>query len=457
MEKKKEKITNFIKNNGAFFIYFIVILILHLTTNKIGDDLEFAKYLNDKSLPEFLKFRYNTWTSRLIIEAILSVLAGKVPFIVWKIADSFVFLSMSVLISKLINKENNGLYNVIICSLVSLLSYTIYSEAGYMATTINYIFPFTCLLYSLYVVDKIVNNKKVRVGYVLSIITTIIACNAEQACLIFFGFAVLIIGYLIINKKFKAKHLFIVFLILICLAELIFIATCPGNDQRNIYETEHRYQEFANFGIVEKCYLGIASAGKYIVEQRLIFTIFSFLLMIVTFMKSKNQIYRFMSVLDFGFFVTISTFKEITLNIFPKLTKFYDIFGAEQIYGGSIGLSNIACLLVFLYLSLSMLFLLFKLYKDKPLYSVIFLAGLLSRFIMGFSPTVFASGSRPTIYLFYGVSMLSTILYIDIDKNKINSKSIEKADNGTLVVSNKFVTILSYSIILLALLQSACI
>ena len=94
-----------LKNKKAWlviFLYGICSLIFHFCFAEVGkgDDAYFISMINQQTLGEFLQHRWNTWSSRLVIETVVvSVLP--LPAIFWKILDvmistlvAYLFLGM---------------------------------------------------------------------------------------------------------------------------------------------------------------------------------------------------------------------------------------------------------------------------------------------------------------------------------------------------------------------------
>ena len=151
---------SFFKNYYMFFILFAVVLIFFMKTTKNGDDLLYSRFLVDKSLKQFLIFRYENWTSRLIIETILVLICSKVPYTIFCFLSSATYVIMTIILSKIFNKEQNKNINIFLCFLVLLYPLSHLGSAGYMATSVNYLLPLTCLFYSIYVVLQIINSEK---------------------------------------------------------------------------------------------------------------------------------------------------------------------------------------------------------------------------------------------------------------------------------------------------------
>lgn len=432
----ENKKNNFLKKYYMFMILFIFVLAYFMLTKKAIDDLDCLKDLVGRSLKDYLIYRYNNWSSRLIIDGMMIMLCKNVKYKVFCVLNAATYVVMTIIISKIFNKEQNKNINIFLCFLVLLYPLSHLGSAGYIATSINYLLPLTCLFYSMYVVLQIINNKKFsKISYIIAIITTLIACNMEQTCITFVALLFFIEIFSIIKKKNKKKDWYIIVLFAIAIIELIFIAKCPGNSVRYNSEIKARYNNYANYGLKEKIYLGIIPTASEILNQKIIFTVFALLLMIYTFGKSKNKILRTLSVIDFSFFLLMGTFSNLTKTIYQNSSKFFEIINSQDIYGNSIALPNLICLAIILFVSLSLIYLLYEVFDHKLEYPLILIVGFASRIMMGFSPTIFASCSRTAIILYFSALVLSLIIYRELynDKN-IKEKKIIESLNYLIVI-----------------------
>lgn len=84
-------------------IVFLIMLIKHLNVELgTGDDIWFLDIAQKTNLIEYLTMRYSTWTSRLIIEAIMLILL-QLPSLVWIVLDSLIFVLVYYAIIKILN------------------------------------------------------------------------------------------------------------------------------------------------------------------------------------------------------------------------------------------------------------------------------------------------------------------------------------------------------------------
>ena len=123
----KEKIKKYL----PFIIFFIIMLILHINTNRFRDDKDvFGIALKNKTMFEYLSMRWNIWTSRMFLE-FFEVTMNYITICYWKVINSFLYTLIAYSASKLFTKQTLK-ENIIVC--VSFL-----------------LFPFIMLLLSILV------------------------------------------------------------------------------------------------------------------------------------------------------------------------------------------------------------------------------------------------------------------------------------------------------------------
>ena len=89
----------------TFSIFFVINLLCHLPMELNGDAAEwFAVALDDRTMLEFIKYRYLWWTSRTFIDCITVILCY-LSFWVWQILDSLVYTIIGVVICKIVNTD----------------------------------------------------------------------------------------------------------------------------------------------------------------------------------------------------------------------------------------------------------------------------------------------------------------------------------------------------------------
>ena len=251
--------------NGAFVAAALAAVLWHvvLSTN-VGDDMVYFKTLLDgnSSLGEILAHRYETWSSRMVIEAVLIPLVH-CPLL-WKILDIVIFTSLPVLLCGLLGVTGRGRWFV--AGLVLLYPFADMASAGWIATTTNYLWP----LWGVLVIGMLL--KQLRCGRKVPVweaVAALLACayagSQEQAAvllLLLFGMEVL---HYISEKCMKQPLLYA--LCGIDIISLVYILSCPGNAIRSAQEMAGRMPEFADFTFAEKLYMGLANVERIFIAE----------------------------------------------------------------------------------------------------------------------------------------------------------------------------------------------
>ena len=447
-----------IKNNYLFLIFFILIFFLHLFMGLINDDLNFySTILSNSSFLDFLIIRYYGWSSRLIIDAFTALIARENIFI-WKLLDSLIYTIGAYLVIKIINMISNYKYDEIIkyFGILLFLMFPFYEmgSAGWIATTSNYLWCFGLGMVSfLPLINHHENKKNGILVYIISIFCLLYSTNQEQCCALIFGLNMLYLINLIIKKEKLNKYNLIA--IFISFLSLIFILTCPGNAVRLVSEINTWYPEFAKFTIMHKIYLGTIPTLGVFIQDKIIFTLFYIMLNICCLVKIKNKYLKYICYLNICLILflvifnglieisgiesslifqkgIISNVNNLTLSVsnhvnvilshVPTLTQSIKLFTYHGI--PHLNMYSLITISISIYLLFSCLLMLLKIFGKNNLFPlVLFIAGFMSRFIMGFSPTVFASSSRTSIFFYMILISLILLLITELYKyDKINKK-----------------------------------
>lgn len=429
----KEKILKVYKSKYFMFIVlFLLILIIQLPISFSSDDVWFSKQLNNNSLLDFLSFRYHNWTSRIIIETFL-VIITRIDVIVLKALNALLFTVSIFIIIKLIKDKKDKKIVWLLGLLFLLYPFTNMTEAGFAATTLNYLWPFSLGVISfLPLINKEKKIKSNMLIYIISSLSLLYAINQEQMCAIIFMFNLLYLLYKIYKKEKIDKYN--IFCLLLASIGLIFILTCPGNSIRTLEETKTWYKDFTNFGLIEKFYLGLVPTIGVLLQNKVILGLTFIILSFASYMYSKKNFTKYIAVFNIILTILLMIFRTSFLELFPSFVKILDIFNYQQ----APDFSNIKIFIavpIAILVIVDLIYMILVIFKEKSLLPLlIFLAGFASRFIIGFSPTIFASGAR-TAFILY-MSLIIVILYT-LNKlykdNKLSSKNTIIL-NGSIVI-----------------------
>lgn len=430
----KEKIKKLYENGTyALILLFIleIILIMFVTPN-LYDDEWFIKQVTNEINPEtneviehtitgFVQERYFNWSSRVIIEFILC-LTLKTSKYLWILLEALMVTIVGYSISKIFVKDNKKANNSILISMILIYPYTIMHQAGWAATTINYMWPLAMCLFALIPIKKIWYNEKIKFfEYPLYTAALLFAGNHEQASSLLVCFYILFTIIMIIRDK-KVKPYMIIQSIL-ALSSIIFILTCPGNYIRQ-EEEMRRFIDFGMLTFLDKFVLGFTSTfGQIIANQNIVYTLLTSLLAIYVFSNYKEKLYRVISLVPVVSMLVFGHLSSITFEMFPNLEIFYELLTTKDVLLTVANCNKIYYTFPiiftfanFICIGMSLL-LLTKKYKNNIVF-LIYLAGLASRVIMGFSPTVFVSKTRTMIFFDFAMIIMSFLILQQLNNKK---------------------------------------
>lgn len=333
--------------------------------------------------------------------------------LLWRLCNPVVLTMMAIVISRLCTCENAVLKNTVICAGI-VYPAMILVDAGFIATTVNYLWPVTCGLLCLLPLQRLCRGGRAHwyetaVGLPL----LLYALNMEQMCAILtvlFSAASL---YLCIKKR---PSLYAGAMALLCIAGLCYTyyLNCVGDGSRMEREIARCFPDFLQLGLWNKIELGFSSTLYCLTMDpayaSAAFLAFALFLAIAVFRKTSNFGFRLAAAVPPActlFFVTASLLPEKLVPFLPFFTGgMRNVLVARAAYSFS-PVRDILLLLVCACVLCSVGLLMGS--RQAALTAFVMLAaGLGSRMLLGFSPTVWASGYR-TFHI-----MLLTFLFCSI-------------------------------------------
>ena len=340
-----------------------------------------------------------TWSSRVVLESVLPFLC-KHDYVFRIVSVAFIVFNIYSL--KLIFK---GFSLPFIFLFLSLFPFYNFESAGVVGTTVNYYYP---AVLGLFIVGVLLEDKIASMWLVVPvIISCLIATNHEQMSLI------LLISSAIFVLKNKQKGLAAIVLFISILG-LLNSFLCPGNHLRLVAETTKWMPEFSSYSFFNKVYLGISSTLYFLNFSEPFFLV---LLSAVLLFVYKQKLWPVLVTL-----VIIYLILRLPVRIGMKST-------GVMLDGTFIYNFPFSSLLILLLFDLFILYLVIKSSFDirtkLVLLSLFVLANML-RASVGFSPTVFASLSRPSIFSEIIIVLACMLIfenrrssYENVNKNKL--------------------------------------
>ena len=238
---------------------------------------------------------------------------------------------------------------------------------------------------------------------------------------------------LLMILKNKKIHPFMIIQTILVIASLIFILTCPGNSVRTETEIQNTFKDFEMLTVLDKIGVGITSTmGQIIGKSNIIFAIMSLIIAVYVYSNYKESLYRIVAIIPVFSIWGLCYFSSIFKAIFPYFGALKDLIIKEEVMLTAANCNNLLNVIPIIFAGVNFiciimsLLLIFKNLKDNVAL-LVFLVGLASRLIMGFSPTVFLSGERTMLFLDFSMIIVGLLVWQElIKKSDKNDKKIQK-------------------------------
>lgn len=413
-----EDVKRWIKDNHIIITAVAVWLLLeYMIQSTTGDEYAYQTALNGQSLTEYIFYYFKTWSNRILIDVVAVLILSK-PMVLFKLINAVIFFLFLLGFKKLLVKgEMEKQDEKFLVSLFFIIPYTCFLDAGFSVTCIYYLWPMTAGIWSIYLIIKEKNSWSIKL---LGAILLVFACNMEQTALLMNGILFLICCHMIMHKKIR---IYPCAMFLLALGSILFMMEGEGGKHRVIVEIGNKFPEYIGLSVFQKFDLGLSTTMEHLVmESDPLWLIFVTLLFLQLIGKKSKKTY-ILAAVPFSFSLVFGVFKENLLLVYPSLKYMIESVGEY----GVVDLNNYdlrnrwLALFFFFFLLITVIVDLYLVEdKDKVAATLTYIFGLgfLSRLIMGFSPTIYASGNR-TYYPFWIVLIcLSFHLFRKFDKQK---------------------------------------
>lgn len=380
----------------------IVFAYLYSYASTIGlsptnDDHVFLSVFNSGKVMDFIYNNYHIWSGRTAIELLMVSTIGYSLF--WKLGIPLSIVLIAYSSCRISTDKPSATYIAIFVLLFSLIPAAINGDASWWVTGFyNYLLPLSVAVYifsvlfnadSGYFVKIICIPLAIYVSYMEQVALCLIICSAIMTA----------------SMPSKRCRYFYLLLALISINFAICISA-PGNINRLHLETINWMPLFDHFTLVQKVSLGFDKVYQFITFK------YNYPLLIVSLLtvllRLKRQIVSFHALLML-----------ILVSSFAPLMVYHSLCGGLFFEGNITDNGNVSRLIVYFNYAyciafvVSMLFIIIDMMLDKaisglPLASI--LCGFASIMIMGFSPTVYASGVR--VYFVFEILLIITSMYM---------------------------------------------
>lgn len=382
----------------------IIYVLCTVVYKEITDDLFFSTALSRHSLHDILSIRYNTWSGRIFIEALL-MLTINIPFFPQILISLCCLLLAYGLVSLSIGKDRTSTALVALSLVLILCDFHTNRQATLWITgAYNYILPISIGIYAISIFIE-GNSSKFRKS--LSCVIVFIACNNEQ-------FAVTaIIGISVyVFARFKNKDLsrYDIFFLLSMLCGGAIVLAAPGNVIRLHAEILSWMPDFNNYSLLDKLSIGVDRISNQInFNDNLLFNACCIISLIYLLRRDRFCVCRLAM-------ITVLLVKTLTfmLSFYPdslatRALRFEEYISPASWSYPFVYIAYLVNLVALSSILMSCLLASRSSYEAIKI-SLIMVCGVLSALMIGFSPTAYASGTR--VMFIFDLSIVAATLFL---------------------------------------------
>ena len=404
-----------------FIILFLLSLALHLLTNMYASDDRAVRAIEYGPFFQFMVHRYISWSTRIFVDAIFLTLL-KLPPILWRVLDTSVFTAFAWAVSYLVSDGKNARVNWLVALFFLLYPFTDMVSAGWITTTCVYLWSCAAIAFALVPIKRLLAHPEQRLPAryaALGVLAALLAGSQEQACCTFLAIAALLLIYAIATKRFRPL-LAVETGLAACM--LVVHLSSPALGIREIEEAVVWFPDFAALPFFNKLELGFTSTMfQYVVFPNLVFAGFAALLFWRMIQKKRAPAYIVLAALPllltlvygFGLFAPAMQKAFPTLYaVGSSMTK----YGTNPVWGDW---DSFLPLLTMLIAAACVAVCLYQAFDEKRtallcLYALC--AGAAARVVLGFSPTVWGSGARTFVILYFVFIFLAARIGAEMEK-----------------------------------------
>lgn len=237
-------------------ILLVVITVYHTLlfhTGLFSDDKLTLYAIYRHGMWEELYERFTTFSSRLSGDTLLAIFV-QTPYMVFLLLNIGVWIGLYWLLVQMLRLKSNMLQTLAALSLLSVpFIYTITS--GVIATSINYLWTFTGLLYLIYVERRYRCANIPLVCYPLMAFCLFNVCLFQLSVVLLIGYTLYMLATQRLLHKSWGSRTMIVYAVT-AVAGLAVVLSLPNVEGRLSFEIERYNPLFATYGVMEKAVLG---------------------------------------------------------------------------------------------------------------------------------------------------------------------------------------------------------
>lgn len=400
-----------------FVFLFLVMFLLHLYLPiNLLDDRHYRRMTELSRLVPYLENIYGEWSSRLLIITAIRGMLGTFPAIVWRILNPAVFAALGLIISRLVCRKPSSALNWFIVIMLFIFPFIDLRSAGWVTTSLNYLWVAAAGLFAVLVAKKILSSERVQpLEPIAAIPLLLYGANQEQMAAVLTLVFMVMTALMLRQKRF---HWFIPASLLLSIASALFSLLSPGNAARRLVEMRD-FIDFDALSLVDKLEIGYSSTLERLVfRPNLLF--FTLVLVLTIGVVQQHQavftrlyaLFALFGILYSGVFTWLGASQfpflhqvqsQLTDKGFITLQNFTQAGSYVPFILGSVLLVMVFSLLVSS----------FEHRSSGLLAAGILLLGILSRVMLGFSPSIWDSSSRTMMFLYTAIILCGALVFDD--------------------------------------------
>lgn len=436
---KNKKITQGIL--VPLFLFAVVQLIYHILMKEpASSDASwfFRNQLDVYSLKDYLYMRYETWSSRLLIEAVLVWISRHM--LLWRIFDwgfwMLLFWSCVTLFPEQMQKKAANIF------LVALLIYPLYDlgTAGWVATSVNYTWPVALGILSLHGTAAVCRKETVTWWqWLIYVPSALFGANMEQMCAVLLAVNGCAVLWLLLNRYPYQSLVFPGGGIVIAAAEFLFIMTCPGNAARKTQEIINWMPNFSGYNLIDKISLAFTDTMHHLVaSENSMFLCYAILLAVLAWLKTEDVPARAAAVFPAAVNLLLVGMAGTLKTYYPsfwKLMKKSAWINAKNYYQMQQYLPTILYLLVIGGMIVAVVCIC-ESRQELAAQMILLALALATRLVMGFTPTIYVSQERTFFFLYVLLAISAAGFILANEKLFAQHKKVAgAAKTGAVVLS----------------------
>ncbi len=413
---------------GLCFLLLALLLLAVLSLKGLqnsGDDLRYAKALQERSLVDYLAERYTIWSGRAMIDAVTLLVINHVWL--WRSLMLLALLLVLGLVAHIAESEQRLLGLIFVFQAFFIMPLDVMDGAvWWMTGSFNYLWPLAAALLALL---PFIQPELPSRFLVFVLPATLYGASHEQAGLLLIGFQVLASIKLVRSKEFRWHH---GLLMAVALMALVSVVAAPGSLARYHVVTFYWFPEYSEWQLDERIFAGFDLAfSHFFGRKNFISMTLAALLAILVFQRSTSVVKRLLAVVPLliyvvqatlgrlhdpaarwmGWLVEVLSFQEAPGGYAVQGIGDYETAANSAFYGHFfLLLLGVCCTVVSLWNASIR-----NRFFNPSTAVIVFLAAILSAAILGLSPTLYASGVRIFFFQDMLVLLLAALVFMQIE------------------------------------------